>query len=74
LVDNPILHARTKHVEIQYHFIREKSQSGEVTVSYVPTTHQQADILTKPLEKTHYETLRSDIGVKQLPPNTLSAT
>jgi hypothetical protein len=40
----------------------------------VPTTHQQADILTKPLEKTHYETLRADIGVKQLPPNTLSAT
>ena len=49
LTKNPILHARTKHIEVHYHFVRESVLSGEVKLQYVPTDRQTADIFTKPL-------------------------
>jgi len=36
LVKNPIMHERTKHIEIQHHFIREAATAGNVQVNYVP--------------------------------------
>ena len=48
---NPVFHKRTKHIAIKYHFVRERVESGEVNVKYVPTNQQLADILTKPLSK-----------------------
>jgi hypothetical protein len=67
LVDNPVLHARTKHIEIQYHFIRERTQVGDIIVDYIPMAEQQADILTKPLDYYSFTTLREAIGIKPLP-------
>ena len=49
LAANPMFHARTKHIEVDVHFIREKVASGVVEVRYVPTTEQIADMFTKPL-------------------------
>jgi hypothetical protein len=49
LVENPLLHKRTKHIEIQQHFIREKVQSSEIDINFIPTSQQQANFLTKPL-------------------------
>ena len=49
LVQNPVSHARTKHIDIQHHFIREQVKAGTTTVGYVPACLQQADFLTKPL-------------------------
>ncbi|PKI36765.1 hypothetical protein CRG98_042842 [Punica granatum] len=46
---NPIFHARTKHVEIDYHFVREKVALRSIVTQFVPTTLQVADIFTKPL-------------------------
>jgi hypothetical protein len=43
------IHQRTKHIEIQAHFIREQVKSGDIDVNYIPTSIQQADFLTKPL-------------------------
>ena len=51
IAHNPILHDRTKHVEIDKHFIKEKLDSGLVCMAYLPTTEQAADILTKGLPK-----------------------
>ena len=49
LAKNPVFHARTKHIEVHYHFVRERVLSGEVELQYVPTDRQTADIFTKPL-------------------------
>ena len=45
----PVFHARTKHIEVHYHFVRESVLSGEVELQYVLTDRQTADIFTKPL-------------------------
>ena len=51
LAKNPQYHKRTKHIDIRYHFIREKVESGELTLEYVPSESQKADILTKALPR-----------------------
>lgn len=49
LAKNDTFHQRTKHIDIRHHFIRECIADKKVTMTYVPTEHQEADILTKAL-------------------------
>ena len=51
IVHNPVLHDRTKHVEVDKHFIKEKLDSGLICMPYIPTAEQIADIFTKGLHK-----------------------
>ncbi len=51
LARNPVHHNRTKHIDITYHFIREKIESGEVEMEHVSTHQQAADLLTKLLHQ-----------------------
>ena len=67
LVKNPVLYARTKHIEIHHHFIREAADAGEVQVEYVPTQLQLADFLTKPLSYKAFVENRYHVGVLQNP-------
>ena len=46
---NPVLHSRTKHIDLHYHFVRERSESAEVKLEWLSTERMIADILTKPL-------------------------
>jgi hypothetical protein len=49
LAKNPVFHAQMKHIEVHYHFVRERILSGEVELKHVPTNRQIADIFTKAL-------------------------
>jgi histone deacetylase 1/2 len=63
---NSVFHARTKHIAIDYHFIREKVTSGDLRLRYLPTTQQIADVFTKSLPKDSFSIFRSKLGVHSL--------
>jgi hypothetical protein len=66
LARNPVFHAPSKHIEIHHHFIGERIIQGEVTVSYIKTEDQPADILTKALPQDSFEKHRLAIGIRSL--------
>ena len=49
LARNPLFHVRMKHIEVHYHFIRERVLDGDIDLTYVRTDEQVADIFTKAL-------------------------
>ena len=51
LVENPENHTRTKHIDVQYHYIRYLVGNGSISIAYCPTEQMVADVLTKPLPK-----------------------
>ena len=60
---NPVQHSRTKHIEIQHHFIRELVEDGTLTLEFIHTDDQKADLFTKPLDSKQFEFLHQNIGV-----------
>lgn len=64
LVKNNEFHKRTKHISVKFHFIREKYENKEITVKYVETDKQVADLMTKALSKSKFNTFRSYLGIK----------
>nr|GEU87302.1 polygalacturonase QRT3-like [Tanacetum cinerariifolium] len=55
--NNPILHSRTKHIDIRYHFIRDHILKGDGELHFIFTQYQLADIFTKPLDEPTFKRL-----------------
>lgn len=62
MASNPVHHRRTKHIEIDIHFVREKVALGEVRV-HVPTSAQFADIFTKGLPMASFTDIHSSLNI-----------
>ena len=69
LSKNPVMHGRSKHIAIRYHFLRDLSKEGIVNLKYCRTQDQIADIMTKPLKLDAFVKLRELMGVGIIPLN-----
>ena len=61
---NPMKHAKTKHIVIKYHYVRELVEDKQVKMEYIHSKEQIVDIFTKPLPKDAFEYLRGKLRVK----------
>jgi hypothetical protein len=60
---NPVLHSRTKQIEVRYHFLRDNVEKGNIDLIHVHTEKQLSNILTKPLYQATFARLRGELGV-----------
>eukprot|EP00253_Pinus_taeda_P022007 PITA_22007 len=65
LLENPIFHDRSKHIDIRYQFIWDMVQRGAIRIHHIGTDEQVADILTKPLGKVKFLTFGEQLGVME---------
>ncbi|KAK1413456.1 hypothetical protein QVD17_35229 [Tagetes erecta] len=66
LANNPTFHARSKHIEVHYHFVREKVLEDKVDLKYVNTHHQVADVFTKSLPSVKLKEFREAMNMKMV--------
>lgn len=64
LSEDPLLHLRVKHVDMKYHFLRERVASGEIDMQYINTNSNVADIFTKALPASRFTRLRNILGLR----------
>ncbi|GKD89361.1 hypothetical protein Tco_1364868, partial [Tanacetum coccineum] len=68
---NNVQHSRAKHIDVRYHFIKEKVENVIVELYFVKTEYQLADIFTKPLPRERFNFLIKKLGMRSMSPETL---
>ena len=63
LTNNPVQHAKTKHIDVRHHFIRDHQQKGDICIESVGTKDKLADIFTKPLDEKRFCKLRNELNI-----------
>jgi hypothetical protein len=63
LINNPVQHARTKHIDIRHHFIRDHQPKGDISIENMGTDDQLADIFMKPLDEKRFCKLRNELNI-----------
>ena len=63
IAKNLVLHSKTKHIDVCFHFLRDHYEKGDVDLRHIDTQNQLADILTKPLDQAAFSRLRGELGV-----------
>jgi hypothetical protein len=64
---NPVLHGRSKHIDVRFHFLRELTRDGVVELVHCNTQEQVSDIMTKPLKLEVFLKLRDKLGMCLMP-------
>lgn len=65
LANDPVHHARVKHIDVRHHFVREKIEEGLITLVYCQTDNMHADILTKPLSRNIFAQHAVALGIHE---------
>ena len=65
MIENPVFHDKSKHIEIRYFYIQDMMQKGAIKLQYVSTDEQVADVLMKPLSWVKFEYFQDKLGVVQ---------
>ena len=67
LSKNPVMHGRSKHIDVRFHFLRDLTKEGVVELVHCGTQDQIADVMTKPLKLDMFLKLRELMGVHEVP-------
>jgi hypothetical protein len=67
LSKNPVMHGRSKHIDVRFHFLRDLTRDGVVELNHCVTQEQVADIMTKPLKLEVFLKMRESMGVCVVP-------
>jgi hypothetical protein len=65
LSSNPVLHAPTKHIEVDFHFVRERVARKQLQIKFISSKDQVADIFTKPLPLPAFEACRRNLNLME---------
>ena len=63
---NPVLHDRSKHIDVKFHFLRDCVDGGQIVIEFIETGRQLVDVLTKPLGRLRQMELKKMIGMVEV--------
>ena len=66
IAHNPVQHDKTKHIEVDRHFIKENLDGGLICTPYIPTIEQLVDVFTKGLRKGQFNSITFKLGMNDI--------